>query len=254
MVNNNENIQPELNMVTEEAAAPVAEPQAEPIAEPVAEPAVESETTTTESTEVIPAVESSTPKAEEPVGTYPTGTDSSGGNEMQKQLNASQERIAELEQHRAYSEVQQQAMQYQQQLIQQGYTVEQANTTAQQWLGTRQQQIQSEQNYKQKMEFQEGQYKASLHYGKQFNVDPEVLLKYQTPQAMEVAAKLMSEVRALKDENARLKQGKVPTQNFDTNTAPADASSSEERLLDLYNSGVRNPETEAAARRAAGIG
>ena len=58
MVNNNENIQPELNMVTEEAAAPVAEPQAEPIAEPVAEPAVESETTTTESTEVIPAAES----------------------------------------------------------------------------------------------------------------------------------------------------------------------------------------------------
>ena len=238
MVNNNENIQPELNMVTEEAAAPVAEPQAEPIAEPVAEP----------------AVESSTPKAEEPVGTYPTGTDSSGGDEMQKQLNASQERIAELEQHRAYSEVQQQAMQYQQQLIQQGYTVEQANTTAQQWLGTRQQQIQSEQNYKQKMEFQEGQYKASLHYGKQFNVDPEVLLKYQTPQEMEVAAKHMSEVRSLKEENARLKQGKVPTQNFDSNNAPANASSSEERLLDLYNSGVRNPETEAAARRAAGIG
>ena len=103
-------------------------------------------------------------------------------------------------------------------------------------------------------EFKEGQFKASLQFGKKYNVDPEVLLKYQTPQEMETAAKHMSEVRALKEENARLKQGKVPTQNFDNNTAPAEATTSEERLLDLYNSGVRNPETEAAARRAAGIG
>ena len=71
---------------------------------------------------------------------------------------------------------------------------------------------------------------------------------------MEQAAKHMSEVRALKEENARLKKGQVPSQSYDNNTAPANASSSEERLLDLYNQGVRNPETDAAARRAAGIG
>ena len=116
------------------------------------------------------------------------------------------------------------------------------------------QQATVEQEYKQQIEFKEGQFKASLHYGKKFNIDPEVLLKYQTPQEMEVAAKHMSEVRALKEENARLKKGQVPSQSYDNNTAPANASSSEERLLDLYNSGVRNPDTEAAARRAAGIG
>ena len=100
----------------------------------------------------------------------------------------------------------------------------------------------------------EGQYRVSLHYGKQYNIDPEQLLKYSTPQEMEQAAQTQSKFRALEEENARLKKQQVPSQSFDNNTAPAEASSSEERLLDLYNSGVRNPDTNAAARRAAGIG
>ena len=37
MINENENIQPELNMVSEESTAPVAEPQSEPVAEPQSE-------------------------------------------------------------------------------------------------------------------------------------------------------------------------------------------------------------------------
>ena len=252
MTNENEITQPELNMVTEEPTAPIAEPQAEPTTEAPTEAPVESPMENSETETVVK--ETTTPAVEEAIGTYPSTGDTNSYDKVEDQLKASQQRITELEQHRTYSQVQQEATQYQQQLIQQGYTVEQANSSAQQWLGTRQQQLQSEQQYKQQIEYKEGQYKASLHYGKQFNVDPEVLLKYQSPQEMETAAKHMSEVRTLKEENVRLKKGQVPAQSFDTNAAPANASSSEERLLDLYNSGVRNPETEKAARRAAGIG
>ena len=143
---------------------------------------------------------------------------------------------------------------YKQQLAQQGYNNEQIQHAADTYYQQRAQQVQTEQNYQKGIQFKEGQFNKSLQFGKKYNVDPEVLLQYQSPQEMEQAAKHQSEVRALKEENARLKKGQVPSQSFDNNNAPANASSSEERLLDLYNSGVRNPETNAAARRATGIG
>ena len=58
----------------------------------------------------------------------------------------------------------------------------------------------------------------------------------------------------MEKELSELKQKQVPPQQFDTNQPAASASGSEDDLLDQYNSGVRNPQTEAAARRAAGFG
>ena len=250
MVNENENTQPELNMVSEEPTAPVAEPQTEPATEAPteapAEPASEvtaSETTTTET---------SAPKAEETVGTYPSSVEPE--NNVQQTLQQTQQRLAQVEQQNQQSQLLYEAENYKQQLAQQGYSNEQIQHAADTYYQSRIQQVQTEQNYQRGIQFKEGQFKASLQFGKQYNVDPEVLLKYQNPQEMEQAARHMSEVRALKEENARLKKGQVPSQSYDNNTAPANASSSEERLLDLYNQGVRNPETDAAARRAAGIG
>ena len=250
MVNENENTQPELNMVSEEPTAPVAEPQTEPATEAPteapAEPASEvtaSETTTTET---------SAPKAEETVGTYPSSVEPE--NNVQQTLQQTQQRLAQVEQQNQQSQLLYEAENYKQQLAQQGYSNEQIQHAADTYYQSRVQQVQTEQNYQRGIQFKEGQFKASLQFGKQYNVDPEVLLKYQNPQEMEQAARHMSEVRALKEENARLKKGQVPSQSYDNNTAPANASSSEERLLDLYNQGVRNPETDAAARRAAGIG
>ena len=173
---------------------------------------------------------------------------------MQQTLQQTQQRLAQVEQQNQQSQLLYEAENYKQQLAQQGYSNDQIQHAADTYYQSRVQQVQTEQNYQRGIQFKEGQFKASLQFGKKFNVDPEVLLKYQNPQEMEQAAKHMSEVRALKDENARLKKGQVPSQSYDNNTAPANASSSEERLLDLYNQGVRNPETDAAARRAAGIG
>ena len=250
MVNENENTQPELNMVSEEATAPVAEPQTEPATEAPTEAPAEptSETTATEST----TTETSAPKAEETVGTYPSSVEPE--NNVQQTLEQTQQRLAQVEQQNQQSQLLYEAENYKQQLAQQGYSNEQIQHAADTYYQSRVQQVQTEQNYQRGIQFKEGQFKASLQFGKKFNVDPEVLLKYQNPQEMEQAARHMSEVRALKEENARLKKGQVPSQSYDNNTAPANASSSEERLLDLYNQGVRNPETDAAARRAAGIG
>tara|TARA_R100001082_G_scaffold7515_1_gene4554 strand:- start:1786 stop:2544 length:759 start_codon:yes stop_codon:yes gene_type:complete len=252
MVNENENIQPELNMVSEESTAPVAEPQAEPTVEPATEPVAEPQANPAPSTETNSTTETTAPKAEENVGTYPSSVQPD--NDVQQTLQQTQQRLQQVEQQNLQNQMLYETENYKQQLAQQGYSNEQIQYAADTYYQNRVQQAQVEQNYKKGLEFREGQFKASLQFGKKYNVDPEVLLKYQTPQEMETAAKHMSEVRALKEENARLKQGKVPTQNFDNNTAPAEATTSEERLLDLYNSGVRNPETEAAARRAAGIG
>ena len=250
MVNENENTQPELNMVSEEPTAPVAEPQTEPATEAPTEAPAEptSEVTASETT----VTESSAPKAEESVGTYPSSVEPE--NNVQQTLQQTQQRLAQVEQQNQQNQLLYEAETYKQQLAQQGYSNEQIQHAADTYYQSRLQQVQTEQNYQKGIQFKEGQFKASLQFGKKYNVDPEVLLQYQNPQEMEQAAKHMSEVRSLKEENARLKKGQVPAQSYDNNTAPANASSSEERLLDLYNSGVRNPDTEAAARRAAGIG
>jgi Tfp pilus assembly protein PilV len=252
MVNENENIQPELNMVSEESTAPVAEPQAEPATEPAVEPTTETQAQPEQSVETTSTTETTAPKAEENVGTYPSSVQPE--NNVQQTLQQTQQRLQQVEQQNLQNQMLYETENYKQQLAQQGYSNEQIQYAADTYYQNRVQQVQVEQNYQKGLEFREGQFKASLQFGKKYNVDPEVLLKYKNPQEMETAAKHMSEVRALKEENVRLKQGKVPTQNFDSNSAPANASSSEERLLDQYNQGVRNPETEAAARRAAGIG
>ena len=245
MINENEITQPELNMVSEEPTAPVAEPQTEPATEAPTEAPAEPTSETT-------ATETSAPKVEENIGTYPSSVEPE--NNVQQTLEKTQKRLAQVEQQNQQSQLLYEAENYKQQLAQQGYSNEQIQHAADTYYQSRIQQVQTEQNYQRDIQFKEGQFKASLQFGKKYNVDPEVLLKYQNPQEMEQAAKHMSEVRSLKEENARLKKGQVPSQSYDNNTAPANASSSEERLLDLYNSGVRNPDTEAAARRAAGIG
>tara|TARA_R110002012_G_scaffold254292_1_gene433335 strand:- start:2765 stop:3523 length:759 start_codon:yes stop_codon:yes gene_type:complete len=252
MVNENTSeVQPELNMVTD--TTPTTEAPTE--APEVTTVDVPSEETSTEGTEVVAepsTATTETTKEETDLGTYPSTTDT--GSTLQKQLEDQQTRIAELESERKVEQVRIQSEQYRDQLLQQGYSNDQAQAMASQYYHQQNQTVQQQQKHTEEKEFIEGQYKASLHYGKQYNVDPEQLIKFKNPQEMEVAARHQAELRALKEENAKLKKQQVPAQSFDNSTAPAEASSSEARLLDQYNAGVRNPDTEAAARRAAGIG
>ena len=249
--NNTSDNQPELNLVTDTTPTTEAPTEA-PAQAPVEVP---SEETSTEGTEVAAeptTATTETPAGETDLGTYPATAEPK--NNLEKQLQEQQTRIAQLEGERQTEQVRIQAEQYRDQLTQQGYGADQAQAMATQYYHQQNQTIQQQQKFSQEKEFIEGQYKASLHYGKQYNVDPEQLIKFKDPQEMEVAARHQAELRALKEENAKLKKQQVPAQSYDNSTAPAEASSSEARLLDQYNAGVRNPDTNAAARRAAGIG
>lgn len=245
--NNISDTQPELNMVTD--TTPTTETPVEAPAE------IPSEETSTEGAEVTaePSTATTETKTDNTdLGTYPA--QAAPEVNLEKQLQDQQTRIAQLEGERQVEQVRLHAEQYRDQLINQGYSNDQAQSMASQYYHQQNQTVQQQQKHTEEKEFIEGQYKASLHYGKQYNVDPEQLIKFKNPQEMEVAARHQAELRALKEENAKLKKQQVPAQSFDNSTAPAEASSSEARLLDQYNAGVRNPDTEAAARRAAGIG
>jgi hypothetical protein len=244
--NNTSDNQPELNLVTDTTPTTEAPTEA-PAQAPVEVP---SEETSAEGTEV--AAEPTTAEGTD-LGTYPTSTEKPG-NGLEKQLEDQQTRITQLEGERQTEQVRLQSEQYRDQLAQQGYGADQAQAMATQYYHQQNQTIQQQQKFSQEKEFIEGQYKASLHYGKQYDVDPEQLIKFKDPQEMEVAARHQAELRSLKEENAKLKKQQVPAQSYDNSTAPAEASSSEARLLDQYNQGVRNPDTEAAAAKAAGIG
>ena len=151
MVNENENTQPELNMVADEPTAPVAEPQTEPATEAPTEAPAEptSETTATEST----TTETSAPKVEGNVGTYPSSVEPE--NNVQQTLQQTQQRLAQVEQQNQQSQLLYEAENYKQQLAQQGYNNEQIQHAADTYYQSRVQQVQTEQNYQRGIQFKE---------------------------------------------------------------------------------------------------
>ena len=249
--NNTSDNQPELNLVTDTTPTTEASTEA-PAPAPVDVPSEETSAEGTDVTAEPTTATTETPAGETDLGIYPATAEPE--NNLEKQLEEQQTRIAQLEGERQVEQVRLKAEQYRDQLAQQGYGADQAQAMATQYYHQQNQTIQQQQKFSQEKEFIEGQYKASLHYGKQYDVDPEQLIKFKDPQEMEVAARHQAELRSLKEENAKLKKQQVPAQSYDNSTAPAEASSSEARLLDQYNAGVRNPDTNAAALRAAGIG
>ena len=87
-------------------------------------------------------------------------------------------------------------------------------------------------------------------------VAAESLMVYNTPEEMSRAAQHMGpqarELATLRKEIADMKKSQVPAQAY--NQPPGRRGiTTEDQLLDQYNRGVRTPETEAAARRAAGF-
>jgi hypothetical protein len=106
--------------------------------------------------------------------------------------------------------------------------------------------------------FVEGRQNAALQFAlthkllnKQAIDDIQTLLKFRTPQEMELEARRMSQLRSQAIEISRLKQGRVVPQTFDNSQGAAEASSNDHRLLDAYNSGDRSDAAVKAARRLA---
>lgn len=104
--------------------------------------------------------------------------------------------------------------------------------------------------------FVQGRSNAALHFAqkyklldKQMAADIQALSQFGSPKEMEYEARRMADTRALRAENARLKQGRVSPQQFDDSQGSAEGSSSDQRLLDQYNSGIKTRETLAAVKR-----
>tara|TARA_R100000306_G_C4251768_1_gene80809 strand:+ start:216 stop:491 length:276 start_codon:yes stop_codon:yes gene_type:complete len=88
---------------------------------------------------------------------------------------------------------------------------------------------------------------------KEFNVDPQELLKYTDPAQMRGAAVSQSKYNKLEQENKKLKEQLAPAQKFDDNTVSATSEDSQEYWMDRYIQGDNSPKAIAAGRRAAGL-
>jgi hypothetical protein len=171
----------------------------------------------------------------------------------------------ELRQHRATEQertwreqVGRQARTYEQQLQEAGYMPEQARDQARRY-------VQQEQKFRKQDEeaasavgYVQGRQSAAVHYmkkhglaNKQMLDDLMALQQTNSPAEMEKEAQRMKNDRALRSENARLKQGRVAPQAFDNSQGAAEASSNDNRLLDAYNNGDRSEAAVRAARRLA---
>ena len=251
-------------MVTEnEQVGTTTEPQAEvqiedntqePVAETPEQPVAETAAPSTE--QVEQPVEKAEP-TEEPEQPEQLNQMQGQMTQLQQTIQQQQEQLKYFNELDEQNKAQQQAADYQRRLEEQGYMPEQAQVVAQNYATQVQQTQRQQAETKKEQEYREGQRSASVYFAKKYNLgvdDIGNLERFSTPQDMEVEAKRMKEFRDTKAELNALRKQQVPSQQFDTNQPAASASGSEEELLDSYNSGVRTPQTEAAARRAAGLG
>jgi hypothetical protein len=166
------------------------------------------------------------------------------------------QRRAQDQQREWQENVGKQARSYEQQLTDAGYMPEQARDQARRYIQQEQKFRKQEQETADMLGFVEGRQAAAMHFmekhglaNKQMLADLKALQQTPTPEAMEKEAKRMKEDRALRAENARLKQGAVPPQTFDSSQGAAEATTNDERLLQAYIDGDRSETTVAAVRR-----
>jgi hypothetical protein len=176
----------------------------------------------------------------------------------QKALQELQQRRAAEQERTWRDQVGRAARTYEQQLQEAGYMPEQARDQARRY-------VQQEQKFRKQDEeaanmigYVQGRQSAAVHFmkkhglaNKQMLDDLMALQQTNSPAEMEKEAQRMKNDRALRAENARLKQGRVAPQAFDNSQGAAEASSNDNRLLDAYNNGDRSEAAVRAARRLA---
>ena len=174
----------------------------------------------------------------------------------QQAINELHQRRAQDMQRQWQESVGKQARAYEQKLQEAGYMPEQARDQARRYVQQEQKFRQQDTESAQMLGFIEGRQMAAIHFlekhglaNKQMIADLRALQQTETPAAMEKEAKRMKDDRALRAENARLKQGTVPPQTFDNSQGAAEATSNDARLLQAYIDGDRSEAATAAVRR-----
>ena len=177
-----------------------------------------------------PAPAQQAPAADAPAQQAPA-PDAPGIAQREAQLADQQFRFAYNQQH---TQLTQEAQTYIGTEVSKGVTQDQATAVASEWLkGQRQildvqaQNFLKEQNLRQSLQ-------TAAQLSGQYNVPVEQLLRYETPQAMEMAAKdqssLRSELDAIRAEQTEIKRNQArqnaPAQNFDQ-PGPGPASTSD---------------------------
>ena len=174
----------------------------------------------------------------------------------QKAIDELRQRRSQDLQRQWQESVGKQARSYEQRLQEAGYMPEQARDQARRYVQQEQKFRKQEQEAAEMVGFIEGRQMASIHFlekhglaNKQMVADLRALQQTDTPAAMEKEAKRMKDDRALRAENARLKQGTVPPQTFDNSQGAAEATSNDARLLQAYIDGDRSEAATSAVRR-----
>ena len=166
-----------------------------------------------------------------------------------------QRRVQEQEQQRRQAMVQQ-AKQYEQNLLDEGLLPDQARKQTRQMVSYENRAQDQDVKATRLLQFAEGRNIAALQLGmkhglipKQVVEDINVLLRTQSPNAMNFEAQRMAELRNTRAELSRLKQGQVQPQTFDNSQGSAEATTNESRLVDAYLAGDRSEAAVSAAKR-----
>jgi hypothetical protein len=147
---------------------------------------------------------------------------------------------------------------YQQKLEEEGMMPDHARNQARRFIQDQQKMKKQEQETAEMLGYIQGKQAAAIHYMKQHGLaDKQMLDDFislqmaETPAQMEQEAKRIRETRALKAENARLKQGRVAPQTFDNSQGSAEVTTNQDRLLEAYIRGDRSEAAVKAAQRLA---
>lgn len=199
--------------------------------------------------EVVPAPEIPTepvPPAEPP---QVPGLDV---NALRQQLQRQEMQLRQYEFQERELALDREVLQYQGQLEAQGLMEEQAKPVAQQYKQFRQRELQIQQAAQNRELNNLGKFYAALHYGQVHAIDPRELMQYDSPQAMESAAKAQAKLKSLETQIQKLTQQQVPPSTYETGQPAPSGARSVLTWLTAYNDGDRSPQAIAAAKRAAG--
>lgn len=215
---------------------PTATPAAE--AEPTSEESTEAAPTTLEPTENIPPVETA--------ATPPVTTSVPSGEQQQRQ------RVAQLEQEnqqlqslQAEAMVETQRAQYQQNLEQAGHGADSAQVIADNWAQAQKSVVQYKQQIDSQAQESQAKVQAAQMIATQHKVDAQALMVYNTPDAMQSAAKQMSENTSLRSRIEALEKKQVPAQSYDAGQSVG-AATGRDALRDKYADGGNLTEAELA--------
>ena len=173
-----------------------------------------------------------------------------------QQVRQLQEQNARLVEQQQQGQVEAETERYRQELIGTGVPEDSAKYLADQQRQSYQTILQIQQQSQNSLLEQQGKMNAAMHYGQLHGVSPQNLMMYDSPQAMEMAAKQQQQINDLQKQVGESKKAAVPAQIMDNNQSSANGNMSEDRLLDSALSKAPMDRTEfeqAVMKRAAGL-